>query len=193
MTNAWKRMSSGKYIDLNNLTEGDLDIRDVEVSLNHQYRFTGHHKDRRPLTVAQHSYLCMKLAQSREPKDTELHLACLIHDFAEACVGDVSSPVKKAMGKAWYDFAKPIEELYNLKFFGKAIDPDLHDRVKLYDLTSMDIERRVLWSSQYGKSKWPDVPSDFGGLKNKLKWFNIANDMDYIPLGLYWSKLIGGL
>jgi hypothetical protein len=176
----WKRLSSGKYVDIGNLQPDDVSIEDVETSLNHIYRFTGHHKDEKPLTVAQHSLLCLRLAEIIEPDDYKLHLAVLIHDFAECIIGDVATPVKRAMGKAWYDFAIPIERIFEEKFFGERVDTELHDRVKLYDLMALDIERRIMWESQYGKDKWPMTPLSFGKLSDKKEIFNrvAENDVD---------------
>lgn len=157
----WKRMSSGKYIDINNLKSEDLDVGDICTSLNNIIRFTGHYKDVPPLTVAEHSILCYILAYEAGESE-EIQLACLVHDFAEAYIGDVATPVKKAMGKFWYDFADPIEELVEEKFFGRKFDPEVKSIVKMYDLAALDIERRTIWYSQMGKDKWPTE-----GMKNK--------------------------
>ena len=59
---AWKRMSSGKYIDLNELKLKDISVHDINVALNNIIRFNGHYKDKKPLPVAQHSYMCYLLA-----------------------------------------------------------------------------------------------------------------------------------
>lgn len=171
----WKRMSSGKYIDLNNLKEEDLDIQDVLTALSMTYRFNGHCKDERPLTVAEHSWLCYAMAEDND-EPIEVQLGCFIHDFAEAYIGDVSSPMKKAMGQIYYDFARPIEHLVECKFFGGPMPPEVKERVKLYDLASLDIERRVMWSSQVGKDKWPPCPLDMGTMENKENWYWTATD-----------------
>lgn len=184
----WKRVSSGKYVDVNNLTVNDLHILDVEQSLNCITRFTGHWKDVPPLTVAQHSQLCLNLAEMFEPEDKELHLAVLIHDFSESILGDVATPIKRAMGDHWKSFAKPIERLFELKFFDGYVDLELHDRVKLYDLASMDIERRVMWSSMYGKDKWPASPLVTGSLEDKKEMFNMVSGK-YINLADEWDRL----
>lgn len=184
----WKRVSSGKYVDMNNLQPDDLHILDVETALNSITRFTGHWKDVPPLTVAQHSMLCLNLAQMFEPDDTELHLAVFTHDFAESLIGDVSTPIKRAMGDAWKVFSKPIETLFELKFLGYRVNLELHDRVKLYDLASMDIERRVMWSSVYGKDKWPASPLVTGTIEDKKNMFNMVSG-DYIEVADIWKEL----
>lgn len=186
--NFWKRLSSGKYVDIGNLQPDDVSIEDVETSLNHIYRFTGHHKDEKPLTVAQHSLLCLHLVELLEPDEYELQLAVFTHDFAECIIGDVATPVKKAMGKAWLDFAIPIEQIFEKKFFGRLVDPELHDRVKLYDAMALDIERRVMWSSQYGKDKWPMVPLNFGTIEDKKNVFYNVSEFN-VFIESTWTHL----
>ena len=190
MSNCWKRMSSGRYIDLENLVPEDMDIADVETSLNHIQRFTGHHKDAKPLTVAQHTLLCLTMAELFEPDDLELHKAVLVHDFAETYIGDVATPVKRAMGDRWHSFATPIEQLVEMAFYGSYIGPELHDRVKLYDLASLDIERRVMWSSQYGKDKWPACPLNVGTLEDKMELYNMATQNDHVDIETIWRKFV---
>ena len=68
--------------------------------------------------MAQHSWLCLRLAQEFFENEDGLYTKVFIHDFAEAYIGDVASPVKKALGQAWYDFADPIEEAVNRAFLG---------------------------------------------------------------------------
>lgn len=186
-TPCWKRLSSGKYVDLANFTSSDVELADISTSLNGIERFTGHWKDTPPLTVAQHSFLCLMLAQIMEPDDEELHRWVFCHDFAEAYIGDVASPVKKAMGSAWYDFANPIEATVELAVMGKHISPEMSDRVKVYDLCSLDIERRVMWSSQYGKDKWPMAPLNFGTLEDKANLFE--NAKKHIDMVSVWETL----
>lgn len=183
----WKRLSSGKYIDLANFTPECVELSDISTSLNGIERFTGHWKDTPPLNVAQHSYMCLLLAQIMEPDEKELHQWVFSHDFAEAYIGDVATPVKKAMGKFWYDFAGPIEASVELAVMGCEMPPEMADRVKVYDLCALDIERRVMWSSQYGKDKWPMAPLNFGTLEDKQNIFD--NARIHVDIEAVWEKL----
>jgi len=186
--NCWERLASGKYVDINNLTTDDLTIGDVDTSLNHTTRFNGHFKNVEPLTVAQHSYLCYILARHFEPINFKLHLACLTHDFAESIIGDISVPVKYAMGRGYDDFAMPIERLFEQKFFGGVITEELHKLVKYYDLMSLDIERRVLWSDQTGADKWPDIQYKMS-LIEKRGWFKVVQGLRYVDLVSMWEHV----
>ena len=183
----WKRMSSGKYVDLNNLTEEMIDLGDINMSLNHIYRFTGHHKNRAPLTVAQHSKLCLMLAKTMHPEDKDLHKAVLVHDFAEAYIGDVATPVKRAMGDRWYDFAKPLEAVVEKAVLGYNIDQDMHDAVKMFDLMALDIERRSMWDDQRGMDKWPTRGTTDTVESKRVLFRSVANSA--VDLELEWEFL----
>ena len=144
-----------------NFTEDDVDINDINTSLNYTYRFSGHHKDVEPLTVAQHSVLVANLAKVLFPDEEDVYRASIVHDMAEAYYGDVTTPVKRMMGDSWYKFTGPIDEAVHLKFGVNWYDIELNgveEKVKICDLMALDIERRVMWTSQLGKDKWPQLP-----------------------------------
>ncbi len=188
MTNAWKRMSSGKYLDLNCLLPEDILLSDIETSLNNQVRFGGHWKDMPPLTVAQHSYLCLEMARMFEPDDYELHREVFMHDFEECYVGDIVTPVKRMLGSEWSKFLDPIKRAVRHSLFEEElIDPEMEIHVKAYDIASLDIERRVMWSSTYGKDKWPACPLNVGTYQDKLDLFNSVPE--YISIEEVWGEL----
>jgi hypothetical protein len=60
--------------------------------------------------------------------------------------------------------------------------------VKVYDLLALDIERRVMWSSQYGKDKWPMAPFSIGSLEDKKMLFNMAKEEEYVEIEKIWRK-----
>ena len=73
---------------------GDVDIRVIAHSLSMICRFNGHVA--RFYSVAEH---CVLVSLMVPPSDA---LAGLLHDAAEAYVADVSTPVKRARGFAFY-------------------------------------------------------------------------------------------
>lgn len=158
----WKRFASGKYVDLANIQEKDIDLNDITTSLNQIRRFGGHYKDVPPLTVAQHTALCIILANQLFPGDAELRRAIAIHDFGEAYYGDITTPLKRILGPALLQFTKPIDKVINRKFFGQEDIPfNIKDLVKICDTLSMDIERRVMWKDQRGLDYWPESQDGF--------------------------------
>lgn len=77
---------SGIEFDVCNPDPDLIEIEDIAHALSHICRFTGHTKHF--YSVAQHSYLCATLVPP------EHALEALLHDAAEAYIGDVSSPLK---------------------------------------------------------------------------------------------------
>jgi 5'-deoxynucleotidase YfbR-like HD superfamily hydrolase len=106
---------SGKSVNLLKPHVGIIDIRDIAQSLGAQCRFTGYTDGF--YSVAEHSVECANLvlslvpsveleAMTNEQKRT-LQLEALMHDAAEAYLGDVSRPLKsllnsyKALERIW--------------------------------------------------------------------------------------------
>lgn len=171
----WKRMSSGKYIALNQWWEWNPDISDINTSLNQMRRFNGHHKDKEPLTVAQHSYLCMKIAETMFPNNKDVMLGCLVHDWPEAYYGDIATPFKKMMGEDLKKVTEPIDNAVYGAFLEEDFDMELLElEVKICDLLALDIERRNMWKSTYGVDKWPEVPSSPFSAQDKTDLFDEA-------------------
>lgn len=182
----WKRLSTGKYIDLANLDESDINIYDIENSLNHMYRFNGHFKDRKPLTVAQHTLLVVKLGNILFEEDAHTRRYNLIHDFPEAYYGDIPTPLKHIMGEAYNSFADPIDKKVLNKFWVKFWDKPNEEvilRSKICDMLSLDIERRMMWKDQKGKDKWPTPPKNPFNMGEKEKLFDEVASINYVKLG----------
>ena len=192
MSKAWKRLSSGKYIDLNALSEDDVDIKDINTALNNTIRFNGHYKDVKPLTVAQHTDLCVRIAEKIYHGNWDIHLAVLIHDWPEAYYGDIATPFKKILGEAYRDIVRPIDDAVEKKFWYKdiAITDEMHESVKVCDLLSLDFERRTMWSSQFGKDKWPTTP-DFMDMSVSVKqgFFDLSAKKDFVDMEEMYNEL----
>ena len=77
---------SGIMFDLLNPKEEDINILDIIHSLSNTNRFAGHAN----YTVADHSVNVMYKVTGEEHK-----LAALLHDSAEAYVGDIIRPIKQ--------------------------------------------------------------------------------------------------
>jgi len=88
-TPEWIRTYSGKKFYVFNPKQKDIVIEDIAHSLSLICRFTGHTEDL--YSVGQHSLLVMELCPE------EFKLEGLTHDFPEAYITDLATPVKRKM------------------------------------------------------------------------------------------------
>lgn len=133
---------SGRYINFVTPDPSVFCIQDIAHALSHTCRFGGHTKDF--YSVAQHSVLVSYLV----PEDDQF--AALMHDAAEAYVGDVPSPLKQLLPEY-----KAIEKRVENALFEKF---GLHDgipvSVKKADLIMLATEQRDLMQAKSDDSEW---------------------------------------
>lgn len=125
--------ASGIMIDLLNPTTDMIQIEDIAQALSNYCRFGGHTRDF--YSVAQHSVLVCDLAPEW------LKLEALMHDAAEAYLGDVIKPIKILLGDVYAElearFMKVIAQRFRLDH-GKLAE------VKQYDIEALELEHRYL-------------------------------------------------
>lgn len=80
------RTYSGKLIDFRHVRPEDIDVRDIAHGLAHITRFGGQAQNH--ITVAEHSLTVASLVPD------PLKFAALMHDAAEAYLGDIPKPLK---------------------------------------------------------------------------------------------------
>src|SRR5918996_1468305 len=128
----------------------DIDVQDIARALANQCRFGGH--CRRFYSVAQHSCLVADLTAGRRA-DRETALWALLHDAAEAYLGDVPHPVKhnSELGRIYRDAEDRVQEAI-LRRFGLPLTPPAV--VAEIDRAVLAAERRALMVAAWD---WPEL------------------------------------
>ncbi len=110
------------------------DVRSIDIAhaLSRIYRFGGHTS--RPYSVAEHSVWVSKLVQP------EHRLAALLHDAAEAYVGDMVAPLK-AMLPGFSVIERRIHEAICERF---GISPEIPEEVHAADRVALATEAKQL-------------------------------------------------
>ena len=110
-TPEWIRTYSGKKFYVFNPKQKDIVIEDIAHSLSLMCRFTGHTEEL--YSVGQHSLLVMELCPDEDK------LEGLTHDFPEAYITDIATPVKRKMPnyKEWENnLHVAIAKKFHLRF-----------------------------------------------------------------------------
>ena len=168
---AYVRMFSGRRVYLDPRDNARIHLADVAHGLARISRFTGQTRHR--WSVASHSLLVADLA----PR--ELRAAALMHDAAEAFLGDVASPLKsilpdyRALERRWDD---DLEIRWGV--------PLRAPEVKAADRIAFALERRELcpygaadagaWDSEVGvpiPANAPPIAKYVGHPRSVAAWF----------------------
>ena len=137
----WILTASGKKVYFDEPEKSEFDILDIAHALSLLCRFNGH--SRYFYSVAQHSYHASYLVPVRYA------LGALMHDAAEAYLGDVSSPLK-AMLPDYKSLEGRMEHAIR-SFFD--LPPELHPCIKEADMVMLATEKRDLMPSH--PEPWP--------------------------------------
>lgn len=136
-------------MEVMNPDPSNICIEDIGHGLSHVCRFGGH--VRSFYSVAQHSCLVSRHAPDR------LAVAALLHDAAEAFIGDVIHPLKQCLPD--YKKIETIWERAIAQAFGlEGLTPSDHGVIKILDLAALITERRDVcchgWDAEAKKNRW---------------------------------------
>lgn len=131
---------TGKYFDFLEYPKNDFSIYDIAHALSNICRFNGHCREF--YSVAQHSVIVSSLVSSQNA------LAGLLHDSAEAFLGDVTRPLKQLLPD--YNSLEKKIQPYILDRFGIK---EIPEEVKTADLVALNIEQRDLMA--FHNDEWP--------------------------------------
>ena len=146
------RTYTGAYVDILEPSPRDIDIRDIAHALSMVCRYGGHVN--RHYSVAEHSYLVAQHVW-RKYGDQKLALAALLHDSAEAYLGDMVNPMKR--GTPAGEHYRVIEERWECAIelaYAELLDGYRLDdpRIKAVDKEIVDWEQTMIRDTAF-----PDV------------------------------------
>jgi 5'-deoxynucleotidase YfbR-like HD superfamily hydrolase len=156
---ATTRTYSGRLLDLatpHRWTPADIRITDIAHHLSQLCRFTG--ATREFYSVAQHAVLVSELLEDRHPKllanrhptlTPAFWMAGLLHDGAEAYVGDLPAPVKHGfMLDEYWTAEDQIQAAIDVRFLGDRAGalaaPPMRALIKAADELALHAEMRDL-------------------------------------------------
>ena len=151
----WVLTNLGRCVDLTQPYDSAAHISVAEIahSLAQINRFTGHTV--RPCSVAEHSLLVCDIAEQQLGLGVGGQMAALLHDAHECITGDVSTPLKQAVGRAWREFegewAQAFIKMFGLRAAWSAYAPLIHQA----DLIALATERRDLMPA--AGPPWPSL------------------------------------
>jgi|ADGO01.1.fsa_nt_gi Predicted hydrolases of HD superfamily len=148
---AWMQTYGGVAYDVFDPHPDQINIFDIATALANTCRFNGHVK--KFYSVAQH---CVLLAEQAPP---EIALQALLHDAAEAYIGDLIQPIKKHPGMETFRRAEELAELAICAHFALPY-PLLTPEIKELDRRILIDERNALLADP--PQPWADEVEPLG-------------------------------
>lgn len=168
MSNPWITTYTGQAFYPFNPNPDSVCIEDIAHALSNICRFNGHTK--RHYSVAEHS---IRVACLLKPRSPEEQLWGLLHDAAEAYLGDIVSPLKPKLsvyfpshhpyGDEWVQLDKIEDKILKVIITKFPLVWPMPDSVEHADLVMLATEGRDLLAD--GQAAWlKELPKPHPGL-----------------------------
>jgi hypothetical protein len=145
----WMQTYTGRPFRFDDLSDLQLDIRDIARPLSRLPRFGGHTSH--PISVAEHSVVVSQILRAwNQPNIVQLH--GLMHDAHEAFTGDIVAPLKRFLHDTMnFDISSLQDSIQNAIHQAFNI-PDLEleiQEVRIHnaDLYACKLERNLVMKS----------------------------------------------
>lgn len=145
---------AGHYFDLVNPTPESVDIVSIANALSKVCRFGGHTP--KFYSVAEHLLHCVDVASQHGIEGKALQ-AVILHDAAEAYIGDVVKPLKVLLPEFAVIEAR-IEAVIGQRF--RVSFEEHHETIKRFDRMMLKTEKQQMWPED--AEKW----NGFGGVES---------------------------
>ena len=151
----WMQTFTGKKVDFTDPRAEDMEIVDIAKGLSLICRYNGQCSVF--YCVADHSIRCMA-ALREKGYSAEIQMQALMHDAAEAYIGDVVKPLKDMLP----EFLRVEERFEEVLFAKYGMPPELDPIVKEMDMIMLATEKRHLMPGPHDWGKWLEdvVPLD---------------------------------
>ena len=137
-------LPSGRVIDLADPSPGSWSNEDLAIGLSRTYRWGGHSRWARPLTVAQHSLTVLAVRRQCEPDLAPA--ACLyelLHDAEEGLLGfDCIAPLKAYLGAPFAELTERLTKAIARRYDLSTLDAEDYRRHKRADRIAAASEAR---------------------------------------------------
>lgn len=163
---AWVQTWTGRRVFPLDPTPDQFNHADIAKALSLICRFTGHLAGH--YSVAQHCVIAARVAEARgfDPRPV------LLHDAAEAYLGDFPAPIKPFVPGLDVIEARLLASIG--EWAGVSLDP-LPDYVHVIDREMLQAERYSLKMQDHGQNRW-NVPARPNGIE--IKPFKKAFDAE---------------
>lgn len=149
---SWISMQYESRFDFDDIHSNRICIGDIACALSNICRFNGHIHPPKWYSVAEHSLNVEREVAELYPNDYNVRMSALLHDAAEAYIGDLVRPLKEKARKEGVTFFDDLEnEIWNLIANTYGLDNKIPEYVKYYDNKMVTTEKGWFFIE---KPKW---------------------------------------